>query len=296
MKQDLSVIIVSYNTKELTLQCLAKLQTSLTKGSLKAEIIVVDNNSQDGSPAEFEKYASLHPNVKVILNTINAGFGKANNQGLAVSEGRYVLYLNSDVFVPEELFLDKLIEQMDSATLVGALTVRVELSNGAIDPASHRGFPTVWRSFCYYAGLEKLTISIPGLNKLFGGYHLTHLPLTKKHEIDTPTGAFFLARKDILDTLKGFDEDFFMYGEDIDLAFRIKRLGYSIVYDPTYTVLHLKNQSGIKKKNNSTVQKKTRNYFYESMAIFYKKHYENSYPRWISALVYAAINRKQASV
>ena len=296
MKQDLSVIIVSYNTKELTLQCLAKLQTALTRGSLKSEIIIVDNNSHDESPAEFRKYAALHSNVKIILNTVNAGFGKANNQGLGIAEGRYVLYLNSDVFVPEEPFLDMLIKQMDSNNILGALTVRVELSTGAIDPASHRGFPTVWRSFSYYSGLEKLTSSIPGLNRIFGGYHLTHLPLTKRHEIDTPTGAFFLVRKDILDTLKGFDEDFFMYGEDIDLAFRIKRLGYSIVYDPTYTVLHLKNQSGIKKKNNSTVQKKTRDYFYESMAIFYKKHYENRYPRWISALVYAAINRKQASV
>lgn len=296
MKQDLSVIIVSYNTKELTLQCLAKLQNALMKGSLHAEIIIVDNNSQDGSPEEFKKYAHLHPNVKVIYNNANGGFGKANNQGLAIADGKYVLYLNSDVFVPETPFLDTLIGQMESHVLMGALTVRVQLSNGAIDPASHRGFPTVWRSFCYYAGLEKLTSRIPGLNRLFGGYHLTYLPLTIKHEIDTPTGAFFLARKDILDSLKGFDEDFFMYGEDIDLAFRIKRLGYSILYDPSFTVLHLKNQSGIKKKNNASIQKKTRNYFYESMAIFYKKHYEKSYPRWISALVYAAINRKQASV
>jgi GT2 family glycosyltransferase len=141
-----------------------------------------------------------------------------------------------------------------------------------------------------------LTAKIPLLNRLFGGYHLTYLPLTTRHEIDTPTGAFFLARKDVLDVLKGFDEIFFMYGEDIDLSYRIKRLGYSIIYDPTFTVLHLKNQSGIKRKNNVTIQKKTRNYFYESMAIFYKKHYEQCYPRWINALVYAAINRKKSAV
>jgi GT2 family glycosyltransferase len=296
MKKDLSVIIVSYNTKDLTFQCLGKLQNALSKGSIVGEIIIVDNNSQDGSQEEFKKYALSHSNFKVICNTDNAGFGKANNQGLAISEGEFVLYLNSDVFVPEDSFLDSLIKEMKSNVLLGALTVRVELASGTIDPASHRGFPTVWRSFCYYAGLEKLTAPIPVLNRIFGGYHLTYLPLNSKHEIDTPTGAFFLAKKDILDTLKGFDEDFFMYGEDIDLAFRIKRLGFSIVYEPTYTVLHLKNQSGIKKKNNTTVQKKTRNYFYESMAIFYKKHYEKNYPRWISALVYAAINRKQNSV
>jgi len=296
MKKDLSVIIVSYNTKDLTLQCIEKLQKALAKGSLQAETIIVDNNSHDGSQEAFKKLSQSNPHIKAICNTENAGFGKANNQGMAQSEGRYILYLNSDVFVPEEPFLDRLIEQMDKSTLVGALTVRVQLSTGSVDPASHRGFPTVWRSFCYYAGLEKLTAHIPFLNRLFGGYHLTHLSLATKHEIDTPTGAFFLARHDLLNTLKGFDEDFFMYGEDIDLSFRIKRLGYSILYDPSYTVLHLKNQSGIKKKNNTSVQKKTRNYFYESMEIFYKKHYEKTYPRLISKLVYFAINRKKNSV
>lgn len=295
MRKDLSVIIVSFNTKELTLQCIAKLQNALSKGSLKSEIIVIDNNSHDGSAESLKKMAD-GKDVKVILNSENTGFGKPNNQGLAIAEGRYVLYLNSDVYVPEEAFLDELIKQMDTNPLLGALTVRVNLTSGSIDPASHRGFPTVWRSLCYYAGLEKLTANIPLLNRLFGGYHLTYLPLNTRHEIDTPTGAFFLARKDVLDVLKGFDEVFFMYGEDIDLSFRIKRLGYSIVYDPTYTVLHLKNQSGIKRKNNVTIQKKTRNYFYESMAIFYKKHYEQCYPRWVSALVYAAINRKKSAV
>ncbi|MFZ2206087.1 MAG: glycosyltransferase family 2 protein [Microgenomates group bacterium] len=295
MRKDLSVIIVSFNTKELTLQCIDKLQNALSKGSLKSEIIIIDNNSHDGSAESLKKMADGN-DVKVILNSENTGFGKPNNQGLAIAEGRYVLYLNSDVYVPEEAFLDKLIKQMDENPLLGALTVRVNLASGSIDPASHRGFPTVWRSLCYYAGLEKLTANIPVLNRLFGGYHLTYLPLNTRHEIDTPTGAFFLARKDVLDVLKGFDEVFFMYGEDIDLSFRIKRLGYSIVYDPTYTVLHLKNQSGIKRKNNVTIQKKTRNYFYESMAIFYKKHYEQCYPRWISALVYAAINRKKSAV
>lgn len=295
MRKDLSVIIVSFNTKELTLTCIEKLRSSLAKGKITAEIIVVDNDSHDGS-AESLKALSNDKDIKVILNKENTGFGKPNNQGLAISEGRYVLYLNSDVYVPDEAFLDDLIKQMDENPLLGALTVRVNLTTGSIDPASHRGFPTVWRSLCYYAGLEKLTAKVPLLNRIFGGYHLTYLPLSTRHEIDTPTGAFFLARKDVLDVLKGFDEIFFMYGEDIDLSYRIKRLGYSIIYDPTHTVLHLKNQSGIKRKNNVTIQKKTRNYFYESMAIFYKKHYEQCYPRWISALVYAAINRKKSAV
>jgi GT2 family glycosyltransferase len=292
MKKDLSVIIVSYNTKDITLQCVDKLQKSLLKGSLKYEVIIVDNNSHDGS-AESIKNLTKDVHIKAIFNTENTGFGRPNNQALAIAQGTYVLYLNSDVYVPEEAFIDELIRQMESNKLIGALTVRVNLSSGNIDPASHRGFPTVWRSLCYYSGLEKLTAHIPFINKIFGGYHLTYLSLATRHEIDTPTGAFYLARKDILDTLKGFDEAFFMYGEDIDLSYRIKRLGYSIIYDPTYTVLHLKNQSGIKRKNNTEIQKKTKNYFYDSMIIFYRKHYELVYPHWISTLVYRTINRKK---
>ena len=129
-----------------------------------------------------------------------------------------------------------------------------------------------------------------------GGYHLTSIPINTKHEIDSPTGAFFLVRKDIVDVLGGFDEHFFMYGEDLDLAFRIKRLGYAIIYNPICTVLHLKNQSGMKRHNDAATQKKTRDHFYDSMAIFYRKHYENRYPSLISKLVYMAINKKKSSL
>lgn len=293
--KDLSVVIVSYNTKDITLTCIAKLVKALSLSKITSEIIIVDNNSQDGSSEALRELHNTNV-IKLIQNKDNPGFGKANNQGLLLCKGRYVLYLNSDVYVPELPFFDYLVQKMDASARIGAMTVRVDLPNGSIDPASHRGFPTVWRSFCYYARLEHITRAIPLLNTLFGGYHLTHLSLDTIHEIDTPTGAFFLARKTILDTLKGFDEDYFMYGEDIDLAFRIKRLGYGIVYDPTYTVIHLKNQSGIKKKNNLVIRKKTNTHFYDSMIIFYKKHYEKQYPKWISQLVYAAIQYKKHSV
>ena len=222
MKKDLSVIILSYNTKDLTLQCISKVQSSLSKGSLQAEIIVIDNHSEDGSSDALKKIVNNNT-IKGIFNAVNVGFGKANNQGLSLVEGRYILYLNSDVLVPEGSFFDALIKEMDDNLVYGTMTVRVELPSGKIDPASHRGFPTVWRSLCYYSGLEKVTANLPFLNKLFGGYHLTSIPINTKHEIDSPTGAFFLVRKDIVDVLGGFDEHFFMYGEDLDLAFRIKR-------------------------------------------------------------------------
>ncbi len=293
--KDLSVIIASCNTKELTLKCISKLHKALKKGSLCFEIIVVDNNSTDGTREELQKLSN-NKIVRSIFNKDNKGYGRANNQGLGIAEGRYVLYLNSDVLVPEDAFFDVLIADMDKHPLQGAMTVRVQFLNGSLDPASHRGFPTVWRSFSYYCKLEALTRNIPLLNRMFGGYHLTHLSLKTKHEIDAPTGAFFLTRKEILDALNGFDEDFYMYGEDLDLALRIKRMGYAILYDPQYTVIHLKYQSGIQKNNNSTVRIKTKKCFYDSMSIFYKKHYEKKYPRWVSALVYAVIAQKKASV
>lgn len=295
MKKDLSVIILSYNTKDLTLRCISKLQSTLSKSLLHSELIIIDNNSQDGSVEAIKNIAD-GTNIRVVCNKTNLGYGKANNQALPLVEGRYILYLNSDVLVPEKPFLDSLVKEMDGNPICGALTVRVELASGKIDPASHRGFPTVWRSLCYYSGLEKLTTHIPFLNRLFGGYHLTFLSTAKKHEIDSPTGAFFLVRKDIVEVLNGFDEHFFMYGEDLDLAYRIKRLGYTIVYDPSFTVIHLKNQSGIKSKTDASIQKRTRDYFYDSMAIFYRKHYEKKYPSFISHMVYAAINKKKSSL
>lgn len=291
MKNDLSVVVVSYNTKDLTLDCISKLKAARKKNSSSVEILIIDNNSTDGSQDALKKFVG-NPEIRIVFCKNNEGFGKANNQGLALSRGRYVLFLNSDVLVPEEPLFDSLIQEMDDHPIYGGITARVQLKSGAIDPASHRGFPTVWRSLCYYARIEKVTAKIPLLNTIFGGYHLTHLSLSSKHEIDSPTGAFFLIRKDLLDSLSGFDEDFFMYGEDLDLAFRIKRLGYLIMYDPQYTVTHLKGQSGLKNASDSSIQRKTRSCFYESMSIFYRKHYEKKYPKIISSLVLAVINSK----
>jgi len=289
---DLSVIVVSFNTKDTTLQTIHKIQNALSKGHLNWEIIVVDNHSQDGSVEALLALADGH-RIHVLVNKENKGFGKPNNQGVAVSKGRYILYLNSDLHVPETPFLDDLINKMDAHIRYGALTVRVNLANGALDPASHRGFPTVWRSFCYYAGLEKITAPVPFLNRIFGGYHLTSKSLNVLHEIDAPTGAFFLVKRHIVETLGGFDEQFFMYGEDLDLAYRIKKLGYCIVYDPAYTVVHLKYQSGLQSDTNTLLRQQTRAYFYDSMAIFYRKHYERKYPQWISRLVYSTIHFKK---
>lgn len=290
----LSIIILSYNTQDITFTCLETLIHSLQKTAFTSEIIIVDNASQDGS-VEMLKKAEKQLETKTveiipIFNKENVGFPKGNNQGVKIAKGEYILFLNSDVMI-KDVEWDEILAYMDQHPKHGALTVRVELPTGAIDKASHRGFPTVWNSFTYYSGLEKVTAPIPVLNSLFGGYHLTHHNLDTIHTIDAISGAFFLTRKSLVDALNGFDETFFMYGEDLDLAFRMKEVGYSIVYYPKSLVLHLKYQSGLKTDKKKT-KSKTKGYFYNAMKIFYKKHYEKQNPFFLNKLIYFFIDLK----
>jgi len=231
-------------------------------------------------------------NLHIFLNKANLGFGKANNIGLKKSKGKYILYLNSDAMISDIDFRD-LIRVMEMENNIGALTVKVVLSNGEIDPASHRGFPTLWNSFTYFLGLERLFFYVPLLNKIFGGYHLVNLNLNNIHQVDVITGAFLLSKKEILDKIGGFDEDYFAYGEDIEMAFQIKKLGYKIIYYPLWKVLHLKSVSGLKKKRNEVVRKRTSVYFFDSMKIFYNKHYSQNHWWLINKLVFLAIDYKK---
>jgi len=287
----LSIIIISFNTKEITKKCLLSLKKNFVKYPLEHEIIVVDNNSQDGTVEFLLDLKKQWNNLHIFLSKINLGFSKGNNLGLEKCKGKYVLYLNSDAIVSDIDFRD-LIKLMEMQKDIGALTVKVILPTGEIDPASHRGFPTLWRSLTYFSGLEKAFFNIPILNKLFGGYHLVNLNLNDIHEIDVPTGAFLFTKREILDKFGGFDKDYFTYGEDIEMAFQIKKLGYKIIYYPLWKVLHLKSVSGLKKKDEN-IKKKTNYYFYDSMKIFYKKHYAESHNSLTNRLVYLVIDVKK---
>lgn len=285
--KNLSVIILSYNTKDLTVQTLDSVKESLSKTPhLSYEIIVIDNGSSDGSVDTLKKYKGIH----FIDHKENVGFGSANNIGVKHATGEYILLLNSDTIVDNVNF-EKLLGVMKSHETIGLLTVKLLLPDGSIDPASHRGFPTLWRSLTYFSKLEKATASIPLLNRLFGGYHLTHLNREIAHEIDSPSGAFFLIPKNVYDEVKGFDELFFMYGEDLDLAYRIKDLGYKIWYYPDMSIIHIKGQSG-RKNTDSTKKSATQKHFVEAMRIFYKKHYEQMYPGMINRMVYWYLDSK----
>lgn len=292
--KDLSIIIVSYNTLDVTRQCFEHLEQSLLKSpSVSTEIILVDNNSTDGSVDMLKNCRSDSKNIetKTLFLKENIGFSKGNNKGLALVTGKYVLFLNSDVYVQDVNFAD-LIHYLDEHEKVGVLSVRVELPNGKIDPASHRGFPSVWNAFTYFSKLEKFFSPVPLLNRVFGGYHLTHLDLKTIHEIDSPTGAFYLTRADILKDLHGFDEDYFMYGEDLDWSYRIKNSGWKIIYNPTVSITHLKKKSG-RKNENLSIRYQTTTAFYETMKLFYRKHYSKRYPYILTWIILSFIDLKK---
>lgn len=286
--KDLSVIIPSYNTCDITQHCICAVVAACEKSKLSYEIVIIDNGSTDGSVLMLQQINT--PFIKKIFNSTNYGYGKANNQGLDIAVADFILFLNSDVFIDIDLDFADLITYMKLHDTVGALTVRVELSDGSIDPASHRGFPTLWRSFCYFLGLERSFSRFPLFNRIFGGYHLKHMDINSVHEIDSPTGAFYLTRRSIMKKVRGFDTDFFMYGEDLDLSYRIKKLGYKIIYYPLYRVLHAKYQSGLRSIHNRKRQIQTRKYFYNAMSMFYKKHYKDQYPGFVNWFVYFMIN------
>lgn len=284
----ISVIIVSYNTEILLSQCLDAVNKVLKKSGLKGEIIVVDNASSDNTKNILIKFKKKISNLKLIFNKKNFGYSHANNQGIKIARGKYVLFLNSDVLV-NGLNLNKLIEYLDNHIQVGALTTKVVFPDNHLDMASHRGFPTPWRSFCYLIGLEKIFGRLPILSLLFGGYHLLSRDFNSIHPIDAITGAFFLTRREIINQVGGFDEDFFMYGEDLDLCWRIKEKGYQIMFYPKEKVIHYKYQSGLKSVD-SKIKKQTKKFFYQAMKIFYKKHYASSYPRLFNYLIYQLID------
>jgi len=242
------------------------------------EIITVDNGSVDGSIEMIEKIRNenIHTNllIKIIKNKRNIGFGKAINQALTIVSGKYVLFLNSDV-ICQNINFSKLLQYLNQNQKVGALTVDVRLGNGHMDPACHRGFPNIWNSLCYFLKLEKL-------GGIFGGYHMIGKDLKKIHEIDSGSGAFYLTRKDLIIKLAGFDEAFFMYGEDLDLSYRIKQAGYNFIFYPKFQVLHLKHQSGFRKPA-----------FFEAMLIFYKKHYAKKNFPIINWFIYLIIDLKK---
>ena len=270
---DLSIVIVNYNVEYFLEQCL----NSVIKASqqLKTEIIVVDNNSSDGS---IEMLKHKFQGVHLIENKDNVGFSRANNQGIKLSQGKYVLLLNPDTVI-EEQTLTKMVSRMDKDDTIGGLGVRMVDGKGNFLPESKRGLPTPIVAFYKIFGLSSLFKK----SKKFGRYHLSYLNEFEENEIEILSGAFMCMRKKVLDEIGLLDEDFFMYGEDIDLSYRIIKAGYKNLYFPDTTIIHYKGESTKKSSVNYVFV------FYRAMIIFAKKHFRGNNAFLFSVAINSAI-------
>jgi len=257
---DLSIIIVNYNVKEF----LQNLLHSIDKAAqnITHEIIIVDNASDDGS---IEFLQQKFPKVKLIINKENLGFGKANNIGMKIAKGRYFLLLNPDTLLSENLlqemttFLDKTIE-------AGMAGCKILNPDGTLQLACRRSFPGPWTSFCKVTGLSTLFPK----RKIFAHYNLTYLDENQTYEVDAISGSFMMMRKEVYEKTGGFDEDFFMYGEDLDLCYRIQKEGYKVFYVHSAQIIHYKGESTKRSSIDDT------KLFYDAMHLFVKKHFSTS--------------------
>ncbi|MBX7045681.1 MAG: glycosyltransferase [Ignavibacteria bacterium] len=266
---DISIIIVNYNVRDLLDNCISSIYKAASD-KYSVEIFVVDNNSIDKS-ADLVK--EKYPNVIVIENDKNIGFSKANNIALKEASGKYILILNPDTVLEESTF-DKMISFMAKNENTGAVTSKLILTNGKLDSACRRSFPTPSVAIPRMLGLSKLFPK----SKAFGKYNLTYLNDDKTYEVDAICGAFMFIPKTVFDKTGYFDEDYFMYGEDLDLCYRIKKAGYRIFYYPEVTTIHFKGES-TKKTNLSYV-----NNFYGAMRIFVRKNF-TGYSRLLSGIL-----------
>ncbi|MDR2980156.1 MAG: glycosyltransferase family 2 protein [Bacteroidales bacterium] len=269
----LSVIIVNYNVKYFIEQCLLSVNKALT--DIESEVFVVDNHSSDGS-AELLK--SRFPNIKLIENKDNIGFAKANNLAIKLAVGEYVLLLNPDTLVEEDTFA-KCLDFMDKTPDAGGLGVKMINGKGEFLPESKRGLPLPNVAFYKIFGFSKLFPK----SKKFSSYHLTHLSPDEIHAVDVLSGAFMLMRKPLLDQIGYLDEDYFMYGEDIDLSYRITKAGFRNYYFPKTQIIHYKGESTKKGSINYVLV------FYKAMQIFAKKHFSVKNAKAFQCLIDFAI-------
>lgn len=269
----LSVIIVNYNVEYFLEQCLNSVMIAFKH--IEGEVIVVDNNSIDSSCAMVKK---KFPQSILIENKKNAGFSKANNQGINIAKGEYVLLLNPDTVVEEDTF-KKVCDFMDQHADAGGLGVKMIDGKGKFLPESKRGLPTPSVAFYKIFGISTLFPK----SKKFGRYHLGYLDKDKTNEIEILSGAFMLLRKKVLDQIGLLDEAFFMYGEDIDLSYRIILGGYKNFYFPEARIIHYKGESTKKSSVNYVFV------FYNAMIIFAKKHFSEKNAKTFSFLINVAI-------
>ncbi len=256
----ISVVIVNYNVRDFLHNCLQSLRRSLH--GMASEIIVVDNHSTDSS---VEFLTPLFPEVQFLALKENIGFGKANNVGFAMAKGRYVLCLNPDTLLSEDT-MQVMVEYMEQHPDVGLSGCKLLNGDGTFQLACRRGFPTPWVAFTRSFGLQSLFPK----SQLFGRYNQTFRDVNATYEVDAVSGAFMFIRREALEQVRGFDPDFFMYGEDLDICYRVTLHGWKVAYVHTTSVIHFKGESTKRSSINEV------GVFYDAMAIFVQKHFASS--------------------
>jgi GT2 family glycosyltransferase/lipopolysaccharide/colanic/teichoic acid biosynthesis glycosyltransferase len=264
---DISVIIVNYNVRDFLDNALVSIQKALP--GLKGEIVVVDNASDDGSLEMLER---KFPDVRVIANKQNLGFAKANNQALQQARGKYLLLINPDTLVQEDT-LRVMIQFFENNPDVGLTTCKILRHDGSFALSCRRSFPSPWVAFTKLVGLAALFPK----SKLFGKYNLTYLSPDESYEVDAVSGSFMMLRREVYERVGGLDEEYFMYGEDLDWCYRIQKAGWKIYYVPTTKIIHYHGEST---KRSNIDELRT---FYQAMHLFVKKHLSASL--WTTVLL-----------
>lgn len=271
---DLSIIIVNFRTYDLTKQTIISVLDTVK--NIEYEILVVDNDSADGSLEKLIQDFKNESLVKFIKNNHNDGFAVANNLAFKEAKGEYTLLLNSDVIVNDRTINESL-DYIKGNKNIGILGCKVVLPDGTLDKACRRSFPTFKVSFYRMSGLSKL---FPN-SKRFNQYNLSYLDENGVYPVDCVVGAFMLIDSAVMRKCNGLDESYFMYGEDIDLCYKVKELGYEVYYFGKYDIIHYKGASG---KNKRLLYE-----FYKSMEIFYNKHYKKEDSFVINIITYISI-------
>ncbi|MDP4199311.1 MAG: glycosyltransferase [Bacteroidota bacterium] len=259
---DLSIIIVSYNVKEFLRGAIVSVQRALAAGEVSGEIIIVDNASTDRS---VEMVRQDFPDVRLFALEENLGFGRANNLAMRNARGEQFLLLNPDTVVGEDT-LRVMLEFMRAHPDAGLAGCKLLNSDGSFQISCRRGFPTPWASFAKLFGLSRL---MPN-SKLVARYNLTYLPIDQTYEVDALSGAFIVMTRAAFEATRGFDEDYFMYGEDLDLCYRAKQAGFNVYYVHNTATVHFQGESSRRSSMNEVAV------FYEAMHIFVKKNYPKS--------------------
>ncbi len=284
---DLGIVIASYNTRDLLRTCLRSVYAS--QGDFTFQVCVVDNASPDGSA---DMVAAEFSQAELIANTENVGYPSANNQGLRalgfaetpdadLQPPRFALLLNPDTELPPDA-LARMLDFMAERPGAGVVGPKLVLVDGSLDVACRRSFPSPEVSLYRFTGLSRL---FPR-SRRFGRYNLTYLDPDQVAEVDSVVGAFMLVRGKAIAQAGLMDEQFFMYGEDLDWAYRIKAAGWKVYYNPAVTVLHVKRAAS---RHSSKAQVE----FYRAMDIFYRKYYAAQTPRWLHTLIVGSITLRK---